>query len=57
MDPFVPSEEEVIGYFEKLSNWGKWGENDELGTLNYITPSVRLQALTTVPISQMDPHL
>jgi len=24
--------------FEKIKNWGKWGEDDELGTLNYITP-------------------
>lgn len=23
-----------------LSNWGKWGPNDEIGTLNYITPDV-----------------
>lgn len=26
------------------SNKGKWGPNDELGTLNYITPKVRLEA-------------
>ena len=24
--------------FESLKNWGKWGENDVKGTLNYITP-------------------
>ena len=24
--------------FEQVKNWGRWGENDELGTLNYITP-------------------
>jgi kynurenine formamidase len=23
---------------KQLSNWGRWGENDQLGTLNYITP-------------------
>jgi hypothetical protein len=23
---------------EKYRNWGKWGANDQLGTLNYITP-------------------
>ena len=28
--------------FEKVKNWGRWGPDDELGTLNYITPgSVR----------------
>ena len=24
--------------FEEVKNWGKWGDDDELGTLNYITP-------------------
>lgn len=24
--------------FESVKNWGRWGPNDELGTLNYITP-------------------
>lgn len=25
---------------EKLSNWGRWGTDDQRGTLNYITPAV-----------------
>ena len=24
--------------FEEVKNWGRWGDDDELGTLNYITP-------------------
>lgn len=24
--------------FESVKNWGKWGRDDQLGTLNYITP-------------------
>jgi len=28
----------------ELSNWGRWGENDLLGTLNLLTPEKRLQA-------------
>jgi len=24
---------------EKYKNWGKWGPNDEIGTLNYTTPA------------------
>ena len=24
--------------FESVKNWGRWGADDELGTLNYITP-------------------
>lgn len=23
---------------EKLSNWGRWGEEDQIGTLNFVTP-------------------
>lgn len=43
--PRVPDEAEVLGYFEELSNWGRWGPDDELGTLNLITPEKRRQAL------------
>lgn len=43
--PRVPSEDEVLGYFATLSNWGRWGPDDELGTLNYVTPAKRLAAL------------
>ncbi len=29
---------------KRCSNWGKWGAEDELGTLNYITPEMIVQA-------------
>lgn len=29
---------------EELKNWGKWGPDDEVGTLNYITPEKILEA-------------
>jgi hypothetical protein len=32
----------------ELSNWGRWGPNDQLGTLNLITPSKRRQAAALV---------
>ncbi len=44
----IPTEEEVLGYFDKLSNWGRWGANDELGTPNLITPEKTRRALATV---------
>ena len=28
----------------ELSNWGRWGKDDERGTLNLITPEKRKQA-------------
>ena len=37
MSDKIPSEQEVLGYFDSLSNWGRWGENDQLGTLNNIS--------------------
>lgn len=39
---------QVEGYFESLSNWGRWGEQDFLGTLNYIGRQQRLTALRLV---------
>ena len=40
----IPTEEEVLGWMTSLSNWGRWGPDDELGTLNLITPQKRAQA-------------
>ena len=44
----IPSEEEVLGYFKKLSNWGRWGAEDQLGTPNLITPAVTKRAIGLV---------
>ncbi len=30
----------VKEWSRQCSNWGKWGPNDELGTLNYVTPEM-----------------
>jgi kynurenine formamidase len=32
------SVEEFEAIFESVKNWGRWGESDELGTMNLITP-------------------
>ena len=29
----IPSEEQVIGWMDSLSNWGRWGADDQMGTL------------------------
>jgi hypothetical protein len=31
-----------------LSNWGRWGKDDQIGALNLITPAKRRQAATLV---------
>ncbi len=38
----------MLEYFTTLSNWGRWGEDDELGTLNHITDEARLAAARAV---------
>jgi len=39
--------EEFDRLFESLKNWGRWGPDDEKGTLNYITPD-KVQAATAL---------
>lgn len=34
--------------FERVKNWGRWGPDDELGTLNYITAEKRAAAAALV---------
>ena len=41
-------ESEVLELIARCSNAERWGPDDELGTLNYITPEVRLAALAGV---------
>jgi kynurenine formamidase len=40
-----PTAETVRGWLRDLSNWGRWGTDDELGTLNLIGPEQRRHAL------------
>ncbi len=32
----------------KHRNWGKWGQDDERGTLNYVTPEMIVRAVRLV---------
>lgn len=43
-----PDEQQVRSWFSQLSNWGRWGPDDERGTLNHITPAHRAAAATLV---------
>jgi len=44
----IPDEAQVLEWMESLSNWGRWGDNDQLGCLNLITPAKRQQAAALV---------
>ena len=48
MPATIPTEEEVLAYFEKLSNWGRWGEDDQLGTLNFLSDENTRKAVSLV---------
>ena len=41
----VPTKDEVLRYFETQSNWGRWGSEDQLGTINLVTEEKRRQAV------------
>jgi kynurenine formamidase len=40
---------------EKLSNWGRWGAEDQIGTLNFITPEKLKQAAASVKQGKVFP--
>jgi kynurenine formamidase len=42
------TEDEVLALFETCSNTGRWGADDQLGTLNLITADRRIAALRSV---------
>lgn len=44
----TPTQDEVLGWFDTLSNWGRWGDDDQRGTLNHVTDDVRLAAARAV---------
>ncbi len=42
------ADRDVVAMMTSLSNWGRWGADDQLGTLNLITPAHRRQAVSLV---------
>jgi len=42
------SEAQFEAWQKELSNWGRWGKDDQVGTLNLITPEKRRAALALV---------
>jgi kynurenine formamidase len=43
--PTIATEADFRRAMKELSNWGRWGDKDELGAANLITPAKRKQAL------------
>ena len=40
----VPTTDDLDAMFESLKNWGRWGDDDERGTLNHLTDARRAAA-------------
>lgn len=40
--------DEFDALFRQVSNWGRWGKDDQLGSLNLVTPAKRKQAAALV---------
>ncbi len=47
-DPPAMTRVEFDQLMQEISNWGRWGANDQLGTLNLITPAKRREAASLV---------
>lgn len=44
MDRDAPTAAQIVGYLRSRRNWGRWGPEDQRGTLNLITASKRAEA-------------
>ena len=44
----IPEESQVLEWLDSLSNWGRWGPDDQLGCLNLIGPEQRKRAAALV---------
>ena len=46
--PAELTEPDIDNLFSTLSNWGRWGDDDERGALNHLTDAHRAHAATLV---------
>ena len=44
---------QVDRWMTELSNWGRWGKDDQLGALNLITPAKRREAMALATTTAM----
>lgn len=53
MEPPRSADEGFLEAFARVDNAGRWGTDDELGTLNYITPEKRVAAARLVRLGRV----
>jgi kynurenine formamidase len=48
-DPnLIQTDDDIDRLLPQITNWGRWGKQDQLGTVNFITARQRLKALTSI---------
>jgi kynurenine formamidase len=47
-----PTKDRVEAYFKELRNWGRWGDDDQRGTVNLITPAKQQAAQALVRLGR-----
>jgi kynurenine formamidase len=53
--PSIENDEELERALPALSNWGRWGPDDQIGTLNFMTPRTRLAAAALIRTGRVVP--
>ncbi len=48
MERRVPTKAEVLAYLKEDRNWGRWGDDDQMGAVNLVTNENRLAAAQLV---------
>ena len=48
MERRVPTRDEVLAYLKEDRNWGRWGDDDQVGAVNMVTDEKRLAAARLV---------
>ena len=48
MERRIPTKEEVLSYLKDDRNWGRWGNDDQVGAVNMVTPDKRAAAARLV---------
>ena len=48
MERRVPTKDEVLAYLKEDRNWGRWGDDDQVGAVNMVTPEKRLAAAAAI---------
>ena len=44
----ILTDDDIDGLLPQITNWGRWGKQDQLGTVNFITARQRLKAVALV---------